>query len=115
MQLYNKTTIKVIGFNTNTLSLYKLFLTKILKKLNLSYSLIKKIVHNKKITLLKSPHVHKKAREQFQLSKHSFIINTFVPRNLNVMYFLKLNKPNTIKTQIIVQTPVIFNKRDTAI
>lgn len=65
--------LKATSFNINLLIIYYYYLQ---KKFNFFFYKFNKIFFKKQkiITLLKSPHVHKKAREQFELKKFSFII-----------------------------------------
>lgn len=89
--------LKAISFNLATLHLFYLFLKNIFIKYNFHFesTFLKK---KKKITLLKSPHVHKKAREQFEMSKFSFISNFSIPKSKTAefFFFLKLNTPKNI-------------------
>jgi len=57
-------------------------------------------VETKKITLLKSPHVHKKAREQFEVRKFTklFTIKNF--KTSKYLLFIFLNKPKFIKIKV---------------
>lgn len=70
----NSIFIKLKSINSRILSIYTLFLIKILNKLNLYFTLINLPKKNKKITLLKAAHVYKKAREQFELMTYQKII-----------------------------------------
>ena len=83
------------------LELYINFLKKILSKYNKKSFVIqnapKKI---KRITILKSPHVNKKAMEQFEIRifKANIIFKNF---NVNTLLkFLILNKPKSILLKI---------------
>ena len=92
-------TIKLISLNYKILNCYRIFLINYLQKLSsvtISSTFLPK--KKKKISLLKSPHVHKKAFEHFQFTKHSLIIN--VTLSLSMYKFLNqafLNKPQTVK------------------
>ena len=89
--------LKAISFNLAILNLFYLFLQNIFIKYKFHFksTIVKK---KKRITLLKSPHVHKKAREQFEMSKFSFISNFSIPKSKTTefFYFLKLNTPKNI-------------------
>lgn len=92
--------IKINSINYDALKVYTNFLSTILKKKNIDYnitSLPKKI---KKITLLKSPHVYKKAREQFQIIRNSKLINVKNKINNNILKFLIINKPKMVALKI---------------
>jgi ribosomal protein S10 len=92
------------------LEIYTYYLKKILLKLklkfiNVSYSFYSLPTFQKSISLLKSPHVYKKAQEQFQFKRYSLIIkisasNSFL---LKFLYYLISNKPAYIT--------VNFNKK----
>lgn len=73
------------------------FFLKNLKILNLKFKIffLPKVI--KKLTLIKSPHVDKKSREQFEIIKRKCIIDVHSDFNkIPITYFL-LNKPKTIK------------------
>lgn len=90
--------LKANSFDSKTLNLFFFFLLNLFKKYYLQISIISLKKKKKKITLLKSPHVHKKAREQFQLIKFSFLIIFKVPQAKLIEFFslIKLNMPKTI-------------------
>ena len=56
-----------IKSTNNGVNVYITFLLSILKKLNIKYKYIQLPLSRKRLTLIKSPHVNKKAREQFEL------------------------------------------------
>jgi len=77
---------------------YIVFVLNILKKTKTTYSQVFMPKKIKKITLLKSPHVNKKAREQFQLKKLKNVIFFKIDDKAeNLLNFLILNKPKFIK------------------
>lgn len=94
--------MKFICLNIKYIQLYLCFVTKILKKLKISYKIVNLPKNKKKLSLLKSPHVYKKAFEQFQFSsyKTNLLIKT---SNFDLLKFIVLNKPKflTIKTTIL--------------
>jgi ribosomal protein S10 len=82
--------------------IYKNFTTGFLKKLNIEYKLVNLPKKKKRITLLKSPHVYKKAREQFE----SKVFNSLILiKNQNIKFnflkFLIINKPKPLKIKIL--------------
>jgi len=101
--------LKVISFNLATLNLFYLFLKNIFIKYTFHFksTFLKK---KKRITLLKSPHVHKKAREQFEMSKFSFISNFSIPKSKTTefLYFLKLNTPKSIDLNFKLNSHTTF-------
>jgi ribosomal protein S10 len=92
--------IKLNAINKESLLIYKEFLLKVFNKLDIKYNLINLPIKKKRITLLKSPHVHKSSREQFEIKKNKILIN--VSSNIKPIFlkFLLLNKPKTVKIKI---------------
>lgn len=82
------TTLKIKGFNIQKLTQ----IVENLKKEGDENNLKTKIIHlkkrTKKITVLKGPHVHKKARDQFELSVHTKVLSLF-GQTQNLKDFLK--------------------------
>jgi|TARA_B110001450_G_scaffold142557_1_gene133494 small subunit ribosomal protein S10 len=62
-----KAIIKIKGFNNFILEKIAHFVLKEAQNLKITPAILHLPTKNKKFTLLKSPHVHKKAREQFEL------------------------------------------------
>ncbi len=85
------------------MGLYNTFLKSIFTKLNYNFSAIGLPTTIKRITLLKSPHVHKKAKEQFEIRtyKQVFVVREDV--NTNCLKFLMLNKPKQVNLKIVAQ------------
>lgn len=92
--------IKLNALSIDIILLYSKFLKKIFKKINLKFSIISLPKKIKKITLLKSSHVHKKAREQFEICKYSKIITIYNKISLKYFNYLILNKPKMIKIKL---------------
>jgi small subunit ribosomal protein S10 len=58
---------------------------------------------NKKIyTVLKSPHVNKKAREQFQLSAHKRLLDIYSSSSKTVDALMRLELPSGVEVEIKV-------------
>ena len=93
-----KITIK--SFKKELLELYCTFLSNVFKKSNIKKALVSVPKKKKRLTLLKSPHVHKKAREQFEMCLHKkvFYIENF--KHLNCLNALVINKPKLINLYI---------------
>jgi small subunit ribosomal protein S10 len=89
--------IKLKSTNVRILSIYIIFLLKVLGKLNVSYKIINSPKKIKRLTLLKSPHVYKKAREQFEFAIYKKCILLSSPISNNVLDFLLINKPKGLK------------------
>lgn len=85
-----------IKASNNGINIYTHFLINMLKKLNIQFKYIQIPNKCKRITLLKSPHVNKKAREQFELKKlkKSFIIYSEI--KIEIFKLLIINKPKFI-------------------
>lgn len=96
-------TIKLISLNYKVLNCYRAFLINYLQKFSdVTVSSIFLPVKQKKVSLLKSPHVNKKAFEHFQFTKYTLIIKisfTFSLQNLLNQAFV--NKPQTIKMTLL--------------
>lgn len=90
--------LKAISYNISTLNLFYSFLLNLFTKYNFQSKLAFLKKKKKKITLLKSAHVHKKAREQFQMTKFSYLICFFVQESKisEFFYLVKLNVPKNI-------------------
>jgi small subunit ribosomal protein S10 len=99
-----KTRIFIKSANLKLLSLYILYLTTILKKLSIKYSVRFNPTTQKKLTLLKSPHVYKKHKEQFSIKTHSALFSLSIP-NLNqwqLSLFLQ-NKPKFVDLSLFLE------------
>ena len=93
--------IKLRSTNKEALFLYKNFFINILKKQSIYYNTIYLPNKIKKITLLKSPHVYKKAREQFQLTKYQILLHIRSNITSKLLKLLFINKPTVINFKII--------------
>jgi small subunit ribosomal protein S10 len=89
-----------IKSNNKGIHIYSDFLISILKKLKIQFKYLQLPVSLKRITLLKSPHVNKKSREQFEFKtfKKTIIIQSNL--KLEILKFLILNKPKFIKLNL---------------
>ena len=70
--------IKINAINNSVLNLYAFFLSNVFKKLNVQYALTSLPTKKKRITVLKSPHVHKSSREQFEIKSYTKLLITFI-------------------------------------
>jgi ribosomal protein S10 len=90
--------LKLSSTSTKILNLYLLFLKKKIK----SFSFIKLPTYKKRISLLKSTHVNKKAQDQFEKKIYKTLIvikdNYLLVKNLK---YLILNKPTSITLKLI--------------
>jgi len=79
--MITKCYIKVKSFNyKNIENICNSSLKKINKIQSVSASLIRLPTRIKKITLIKSPHVYKKSREQFEIRRHNRILSLEGPK-----------------------------------
>jgi small subunit ribosomal protein S10 len=86
--------------NKKILTIYINFLTKFFKNYNINFSKISLPTKRSKFTLLKSPHVYKKAREQFEFINYKQVFYIYNSENKNLLKFLLYNKPAEIKSLI---------------
>ena len=93
-------TIKLKSLNKESLNLYKIFISKILKAFNIPYNVANLPIKTKKLTLLKAPHVYKAAREQFIIKNYKTLIILKSTIDLNRLKLLILNKPKTVKINV---------------
>jgi ribosomal protein S10 len=94
------TLINIKSLNNESINLYKKFLRNVLDKLNIDFKMFQLPTQRKRITILKSPHVNKSAREQFEFK--SYKCTVFIKNRIstNKLHILLLNKPKTIKITI---------------
>jgi ribosomal protein S10 len=81
----------------NRLFLYSNFLVNLFNRLDISFRFFSFPKRKKIITLLKSPHVNKKSREQFLLEKYKCVFFIKFPIKALFLKFLLINKPKFIK------------------
>lgn len=84
----------------NSITLYLYFLVKILKKFNINYSIVNLPTTKKRITLLKSPHVNKKAKDQFEICYYKTIVCFDLKSSLDLIKNLIVNKPKSVSLKI---------------
>ena len=92
--------IRINSFKLDNLNIYINFLEKLLKISKICYSKISIPTKIKRITILKSPHVFKKAREQFELKIYTKNIIIKNIENVNFLKNLLINKPKFININI---------------
>lgn len=93
----------IVTFTTassSTLSLYKQFLIKFIKKKKIAFLLINSPRKYKKAIFLKSPHVNKKAKENFQLSIFQFKL--LISANFFFFKELRINVPKNIHLKLAI-------------
>jgi ribosomal protein S10 len=93
----NKYQFKIKSLNKKTLTIYKKFLIALLDKIQVQYSFFNLPTKQNKITLLKSPHVNKTAREQFSISHYSNVLQINQDLSAEIIKLIFANKPKTVK------------------
>jgi small subunit ribosomal protein S10 len=92
--------LKIKSLNKEAIKVYLKTLSKIFKALEITYSKFCLPTTKKRITLLKSPHVNKSAREQFEIQHYQVIISLETTSDSKILTFLALNKPKIITLSI---------------
>jgi ribosomal protein S10 len=97
--------IKLKSCCQTSLSFYSNVLKSFLESQGFSITLIALPVRYKRLTLLRSPHVYKKAKEQFESRIYSLFLKITCDKNDNFLVqsklkFLLLNKPKSILLKI---------------
>jgi ribosomal protein S10 len=83
-----------------SLNNYKNYISSVLKKFNIEFKIVSFPLKKKKKTLLKSPHVTKKAKESFELTFFKFVV--IINFNNKLLRILRSNVPNTIHLKCTV-------------
>lgn len=89
--------LKIKSLSKNSLYLFKSLVVKTLNRANISHTVFSLPIIKKRVTLLKSPHVNKTAKEQFQFTNHRVLLTLTIPLALEIVKFLVANKPKTVK------------------
>lgn len=91
---------KLRSLNKNCLKFYILFIFYICQHLNYKISINYLPLAKKTITLLSSPHVNKKAREQFLVTTYPVIITVNTMFELPILKLILANKPKLIRMSV---------------
>jgi len=90
--------LKIKSIDSISIKLYLLFLKSFFKRQKLnSFSFYSFPIKRKRITLLKSPHVNKKARSQFEMKLYTFLLTIKEIKNFNLIKYIIINKPKNLK------------------
>ena len=92
--------IKIISLHRDSLNLYINFLTKTLQSIKINFSICNLPKKKNRITLLKSPHVNKSAREQFEIKYYSTVIQLNDNINQKILETLLVNKPKSVSVSV---------------
>lgn len=107
MKLYQ---IKIISQNKNSIEKLIILIQHLFNDINTNIKFFETKKKKKILTILKSPHVNKKAQEQFEINTFYKKINIFVPRNKQLLILLKLVKTNLF-TDTKINIKFINNNR----
>jgi len=83
-----------------SLNTYKNYISSVLKKFNIDFKSTPLPLKKIKKTLLKSPHVTKKAKESFEVTFFKFIV--IINFNNKLLKTLRSNVPNTMHLKCII-------------
>jgi ribosomal protein S10 len=95
------TILKIRSVDQNSLIIYKKFLEDVLLKLVITYKVSNIPTTKKRVTLLKSPHVNKKSREQFQHTRYKVFFKINNRLDIKAIKYIISNKPKTVKIVLI--------------
>ena len=96
----NSFSLSIKSLNSNSFYTYINFIQKLLCKLNIVFTQISLPTNKKRITLLKSPFVNKRAREQFEIKFYKSIIRIKGSLDLLTLKMFLINKPSTIQFKV---------------
>lgn len=86
------------------------FITFVYNKLKITNKYFQKKKQRKILTILKSPHVNKKAQEQFNSNLYYKTINVYLPQYLKLIRFIKTIKSNLF-LDVHIKVKLIINQR----
>ena len=92
--------IKIKSLHKESIKLYINFLDTILKKIRVEFSIINLPKKKNRITLLKSPHVNKSAREQFEIRYYSNLLKIKSDIDHKTLELLLINKPKSVSIDV---------------
>ena len=89
--------LKIKSLSKESILLYRDFIITTLNKLDIYHSVVYLPTNKKRITLLKSPHVNKTSKEQFQVTSYKMIFELNFRLNTRELKVLFRNKPKTVR------------------
>ena len=92
--------IKIKSLHKESIKLYVKFLEKVLDKIRVNYSIVNLPKKKNRITLLKSPHVNKSAREQFEIRYYSTLFQINSNIDSKILELLLINKPKSVSINV---------------
>jgi len=90
-------------FNLRVLKLYTHFLKKVFHGSDIRFSIFYLPCAKKRITLLKSPHVDKTAREQFEVKYYKLCLVLKSISRFSILKWVLLNKPSVLMVKIKIK------------
>ncbi len=88
--------IKIKSLHKESVKLYINFLQKMLRKIKVNFSIIALPEKKNRVTLLKSPHVNKSAREQFEIRYYRTLLKIKSDIDHKTLELLLINKPKSV-------------------
>jgi ribosomal protein S10 len=103
MNAIMKIVIKLKSLDKISLTIYLNLLKFLSKKLCLKSNKQNLPLEKKRITLLKSPHVNKSSREQFEFKLYKSILILEKFNNFKILKNLIINKPKSVKLSLLIK------------
>jgi len=94
--------IKLKAINKKILTNYEIALKSLLTKEEITFSLFNLPNTRKRITILKSPHIYKKAREQFEITSYKTVIVIKSIKREVILKQILINKPRSINCSLTI-------------
>ena len=92
--------IKIKSLHKESVKLYINFLQKMLRKIKVNFSIIALPEKKNRVTLLKSPHVNKSAREQFEIRYYRTLLKIKSDIDHKTLELLLINKPKSVTISV---------------
>ena len=102
----------ILLYKIKIYSFYKIYLLRFINKFemyikslnvkNINFLIFTLPVQSKLFTVLKSPHVNKKSREQFQLSSYKRLLDIYSSSSKTIDALMKLELPSGVEVEIKV-------------
>ena len=92
--------IKIKSLHKESVKLYINFLQKTLRKIKVNFSIIALPEKRNRVTLLKSPHVNKSAREQFEIRYYRTLLKIKSDIDHETLESLLINKPKSVTVSV---------------
>jgi len=94
-------TLNIKSLDLITLRLFVSFLQLLFRCLKIhDFKIFFLPIKKRRLTILKSPHVHKKARQQFELTIYKVCINIENKNIVSILPHIFINKPKNVKISV---------------